>query len=110
MNTVKILLSTEFFAYIKQHSDLWAGYLVSLVTGTGGITLMINYPVWEFIGLLGGIILTMASLILTIILSFKGFQGYRRTRLEVREKEISLRHLELDLREKEHRISKLLEE
>lgn len=84
METLKIIFTTEFLNHIKEHSDLWIGYWVSIFGGAGGVTLIISNPIWEFVGIIGGIMLTICSIILTIVLTIKAWWGYLKVKQDVR--------------------------
>ena len=95
IGTLKIIFSEEFITHIREHSDLIFGYWFSIASGTGGLTLIFTNPVWEFVGVVGGIILTFCSIMLTIMLTVKAWWGYKKVKAEVIAKLLANTALEI---------------
>lgn len=83
------MILPEFNSYVKSHSDIYIGYIVSLFSGTGGISLIITASTLEFMGLLAGLALTICSIILTIILTVKAWWGYKKIRADIESSNIN---------------------
>lgn len=88
----RLIFTQEFNNYVREHSDLWIGYWVSLLGGTGGITLILGNPVWEFLGLIGGMVLTISSIILTFFLTVKAWYGTKKIKEELRSNLLENEH------------------
>jgi Na+/melibiose symporter-like transporter len=88
------MFTSEFITYIKEHSDLWISYWLSLFSGAGGVTLMIANPIWEWLGIIGGLALTFVGIVSGIVVTMKAWWGYKKVKLEVREKELVLKERE----------------
>lgn len=99
---MNILLSADFFKFIKDHSDLYIGYIASLFGGTTGIGLIIlTSPMWTMFATFAGIILTLSSIVLTIFLTRKAYWGTRNIILDNKGKDIDVKLKDIELKSKE---------